>query len=172
ETRTARECAGEGRIVLELDIEIFAADQPAVAERVFPSAADRPPGARSALDDRVGDDRYREEVGSADDRLRAVERGPCRAAGYVEQRLVSGGEAEPGAGGRQPPRLQVPVVGRVEGSPGNDGDRTDDRGDRREGLAFLVRLRPVALEPEHPPADLNVTAGIDAADEAAEVEGL
>src|SRR5262245_7373435 len=72
---------GERGVVVELDIEILALDRPAVAERVFPAAANRPTtacGARLMAGGGLG----------ADEKLGRVDLGPRTAAGHVEHRLV------------------------------------------------------------------------------------
>src|SRR6516165_3114565 len=72
----------ERGVVVELDIEILALDRPAVAERVFPAAANRPTAAGIAL--------LMAGAGlSADEKLGGVDLGPRTAAGHVEHRLVS-----------------------------------------------------------------------------------
>src|SRR5215831_21260485 len=89
---------GERGVVVELDIEILALDRPAVAERVFPAAANRPTTAGVALLMAGGG------LG-ADEKLGRVDLGPRTAAGHVEHRLVPPGPAEPAARGHEPTLL-------------------------------------------------------------------
>src|SRR5215510_6939688 len=67
--------------VVELDIEIFAFDRPAVAERVFPADAHRPTAAGTVL--------LMAGAGlAADEKFGRVDLGPRTATGHVQKRLV------------------------------------------------------------------------------------
>src|SRR5262244_2345542 len=72
---------GERGVVVEVDIEIFAVDRPAVTERVFDAAAHGPAAARIALLVAGANEGTEEEFGR-------VDFGPRTAAGHVDNRLV------------------------------------------------------------------------------------
>src|SRR6516165_4129309 len=71
----------ERGVVVELDIEIFALDRPAVAERVFDAGAHGPAAAGIALL-MAGTNL------SADEKFGRVDLGPRTAAGHVQKRPV------------------------------------------------------------------------------------
>src|SRR5262249_37488509 len=159
-----REGAGrERREVVELHIEVFALDRPAIAHRIFDAAAHGPAAAGIAL--LVAGTDWTGSVGG-EHPLRGVDLRPGGAAGGVDHRLVPKppevGQAEPAARGDEPALLGLrnPVhLGREEWhEPGV------------EGLTRLVGRRPIALDAEHPHAHLPVAAALEAADEARYVE--
>src|SRR5262245_63402549 len=89
----------ERGVVVEVDIEIFALDRPAVSERVFDAAAHGPTAARIALLMAGIEDGTEEEFGR-------VDFGPRAAAGHVDHRLIPPGPAEPAARGHEPTLLR------------------------------------------------------------------
>src|SRR5262249_46620614 len=151
---------GERGVVVELDIEIFALDRPAVAERVFQAAAHRPTAAGVAL--------LMAGAGlGADEKLGGVDLGPRTAAGHVQKRLVPkpapAAQAEPAARGDEPALLSLRnPVGPARAEEGHEA--------HLEILAFLVGRLAVAFEANDPHAGLIVAAALEAADEAGEVE--
>src|SRR5262249_18684328 len=148
--------SGERGVVVELDIEILALDRPAVAERVFPAAANRPAAAGIALLMAGGG------LG-ADEKLGGVDLGPRSAAGHVEPRLAPPGPAEPAARGHEPTLLGLRnPVGPAVAEEGHQA--------HLEILAFLVVRLAVDFDAEDPRADLIVAAALEAADEAGEIE--
>src|SRR5215467_4419450 len=83
--------SAEGRlrergVVVELDIEIFALDRPAVAERVFPAGTHGPTGTSIAL--LMAGTRTANETGLRDCKFGRVDLCPRSAAGHVRHRLV------------------------------------------------------------------------------------
>src|SRR5262249_19514098 len=151
---------GERGVVVELDIEILALDRPAVAERVFQAAADRPTAAGIALLMAGGGL-------SADEKFGGVDLGPRTAAGHVQKRLVPkpapAAQAEPAARGDEPALLGLR-------NPTSPGRAEEGHEAHLEILAFLVGRLAVAFEANDPRADLIVAAALEAADEAGEVE--
>src|SRR6516165_267587 len=159
--RDVQASAAEGRlrergVVVELDIEIFALDRPAVTERVLPADAHRPTGAGIAL----------LMAGAsliADEKFGRVDLCPRSAAGRVDHRLVPPGPAELAARSDEPTLLGLRnPVGPVR------GDERHEAG--LEVLALFVGRHAVAFEAKDPLADLIVAAALEAADEAGEVE--
>src|SRR5262249_44281765 len=139
----------------ELDIEIFALDRPAVAERVFPAGAHRPTGTSIAL--------LMTGTKATDLKFGHVDFGPRSAAGHVHHRLVPPGHAELTARGDEPTLLRL----RNEAGAADAGERPEAR---FEILALFVGRGAVALEADDPLADLIVAAALEAADEAGEAE--
>src|SRR5262249_38733333 len=151
---------GERGVVVELDIEIFALDRPAVAERVFQAAAHRPTAAGVAL--------LMAGAGlSADEKLGRVDLGPRTAAGHVQKRLVPkpapAAQAEPAARGHEPTLLGLR-------NPVSPGVAEEGHEANFEILALLVGRLAVPFEANDPHAALVVAAALEAADEAGEVE--
>src|SRR5262249_40310523 len=148
--------SGERGVVVELDIEILALDRPAVAERVFPAAANRPTAAGVALL-RPGGGR------AAEENRGGVVLAPRAAAGHEGHRLAPPGPAEPAARGHEPTLLGLRnPVGPAVAEEGHEA--------HFEILAFLVVRLAVAFEANDPHAGLIVAAALEAADEAGEVE--
>src|SRR5262249_18221386 len=147
----------ERGVVVEVDVEIFALDRPAVTERVFDAAAHGPAAARIALLMAGIKDGTEEEFGR-------VDFGPRPAASRVHHRLVPDGPAELAARGHEPTLLRL-------GNP-----VAPARDERRERhflrLAFFVGPGAVGLDADDPLAELIVAADLAAADEAGEVEGV
>jgi len=148
----------ERGVVVEVDIEIFALDRPAVTERVFDAAADGPAAARIALLVAGTNEGTEEEFGR-------VDFGPRSAAGHVDHRLIPPGPAEPGARGHEPTLLGLrnPVL------PAHAEERREWHFLR---LALFVGRGSVDFHAPDPCADLIVAAALEAADEAGEVEGV
>src|SRR4029453_15876592 len=99
ERRHAHRGEGAGRergVVVELDVQKFALDRPAVAHRVFGAGAHGPPAAAIALL-MAGTD-WPRSVGR-EDPFRGVDLGPRTAAGGVHHGPVPDGPAESGARG-------------------------------------------------------------------------
>src|SRR5262249_36833890 len=91
----------ERGVVVEVDIQIFALDRPAVSERVFDAAAHGPTAARIALLMAGIEDGTEEEFGR-------VDFGPRTAAGHVDHRLIpppKPRQPEPAARGHEPTLL-------------------------------------------------------------------
>src|SRR5262249_20028027 len=151
---------GERGVVVELDIEILALDRPAVAERVFPAATQRPTAAGVAL--------LMAGAGlSADEELGRVDLGPGSAAGDVHHRLVAepapAAQAELAARGAKPTLLALGgPVGLAVAEEGHEADL--------EVLALFVGRHAVDFRANDPHAHLIVAAALEAADEAGEVE--
>src|SRR5499427_10251498 len=157
--------ASEGRlrergVVVELDIEILALDRPAVTERVLIAAAHRPTGAGIAL-------LMAGASLDADQKLGRVDFCPRSAAGHVHHRLVA--EPAPAAYAELAARGDKPTLLGL-GDPVGPAVAEERHEAHFEVLALFVGRHAVAFDANDPHAHLIVAAGLEAADEAGQVE--
>src|SRR5215831_13703698 len=146
---------------VEVDIEIFAVDRPAVTERVFDAAAHGPAAARIALLVAGANEGTEEEFGR-------VDFGPRTAAGHVDHRLVpppKPRQPELAARGHEPTLLRL-------GNPVLPAGAQESREWHFLRLTLFVGRGAVDFDAPDPRADLIVAAALEAADEAGEVEGV
>ncbi len=143
-----------------VNVQIFAADRPAVSEHVLHAGSDRPTGPPSRLE--RGFRRRR----VADDGFGRGDLGPGSAARHVPEPVRGHRVAKPQPRGGDLAFLQVKGIGDVA-----DTVLTRDLiGAVGEGLAFLVGEVPVTFGADYECADLIVTASVHAADGAGQVE--
>src|SRR5262249_15742388 len=156
DARRAERRAGERGESAEVDVEKFALDRPAVAERVLSTNAHRPSAAGVAFLV-AGSDYIRGQE------FRGVDFCPCAAAGYVQKRVgpkpPEVGQAKPAANGGEPALLGF-----------RNPERIRPRRLKLECLARFVGRGAVALDAEHPRAPLPVTPELAAANEPRQVE--
>jgi hypothetical protein len=154
------------------DVEVFAADRPSMAKRIFRAHADRPAGAAVGLklvaEEGPADRRAGRGTETLHAEMRAVDLHPGSAAGDVEKVFVER-IADPATRRGEPALLRL-ISGGIE-QPRRGRKRVRQAGPGSvERLAFLVEVRPVAFDPDDPRAELVVTADIPAAGKPGQVE--